>query len=116
MILRKNRMKLLAFVTLLALSSLVYARKHSVSVRNDPRFAFLVGSFGFLKNGELKLKLHSFDSIPAEEGGKSGFVIFRTLNMLDSSDEVDYIVAERLCDFTPVKKENIVETLIPTQK
>lgn len=109
-------MKVFALLAFLLLAVSVHARKHTVTVKNDSRYAFLVESFGFLRGGQLKFLLRDYISRREDPKTKSGFVIFRTLNMLDTSDEIDFIVSDRICDFEPAEERNIVTTIVSSDE
>ena len=56
---------LLAAAALLAAPALVQARIHSLSIKDDSRFAFSIESFGFVDGGSVDLDIHDVSVKPA---------------------------------------------------
>lgn len=87
--------------SLLALSS---ARIEHLVIKNDPRFAFIIETFGFLNGGTIELDIKDVSVMPADKPHYMGFVVFPVTVIEEANMYVEKLIQNRECalEYPPV--------------
>lgn len=77
----------------------VEARIHSLNIKDDPRFAFSIESFGFLDGGKVDLDIHDVQISPADSGEPpiAGFVVYPASTEAAVNEHIDALVSNGIC-------------------
>lgn len=94
-------LRALLATSLLALSA---ARIHHLVIKNDPRFAFIIETFGFLNGGTIELDIKDVAVYPADKPHYMGFVVFPVTVVEEANIYVEKLIQSRECavEYPPV--------------
>lgn len=91
-------------LTTLLLPFLVAARIHHLVLKKDPRSAFSIESFGFVKDGKVEIRVHDVSVSPAGNH-TMGFLLFPSNNDAATSAVVEELIASKKCAVHTASKE-----------
>jgi G protein-coupled receptor 107 len=77
----------------------VTCRIHSLEIKDDPRFAFSIESFGFYAGGKVSLRVHDVSVSPSgpENAPLMGFVLYPTNTDASISQQIDKLIVDKQC-------------------
>ncbi len=82
---------------LLLLLPCAFARIHHLVLKNDPRFAFSIETFGFQKDGNVEIRVHDIAVHPAGVNHTLGFILFPSTNDASTNAVVEDLVVNKNC-------------------
>ena len=88
-------LRLATCTTLLALSA--QAKIHKLKIKNDPRYAFSIESFGFYEGGTVSVRIHDVAAKPADRPHLMGFVLYPTTTESRIAEQIDVLIVNRQC-------------------
>lgn len=73
------------------------AKIHHLRVKNDPRFAFSIESYGFLSGGTVSIHVKDVSATPSDAPHKMGFMLYPTTTESKIAEQVDLLIVDKMC-------------------
>lgn len=79
------------------LAATASAKIHHLTIKNDPRYAFSIESFGFLEGGTVSIRVHDVAASPPNAHHMMGFVLYPTSTESRIAEQIDTLITKRQC-------------------
>jgi hypothetical protein len=86
-----------AAAALALLAATASGKIHHLIIKNDPRYAFSIESFGFLQGGSVSIRVHDVAASPPDVHHMMGFVLYPTSTESRIAEQIDTLITRRQC-------------------